>query len=133
MRAALPAGRGAVRAGAGAATAAVVFLLWTQMQTGTAASAAAFAAAAVALLAGLSATLRGREGWAFLSTFVAIAVAVAGLFLALFPDVMPTSLADVTATGMILAAIAVFGTLLAAVVGGKAGERYHRRVDRAAL
>jgi uncharacterized membrane protein len=45
---------------------------------------------------------------------------------------LPTSLADVTATGMILAAIAVLGTLLAAVVGGKAGERFHRRVDRAA-
>ena len=45
---------------------------------------------------------------------------------------LPTSLADVTATGMILAAIAVFGTLLAAVVGGKAGERFHRRVDRVA-
>jgi hypothetical protein len=25
----------------------------------------------------------------------------------------------------------VLGTLLAAVVGGKAGERYHRKVDRA--
>jgi hypothetical protein len=45
---------------------------------------------------------------------------------------LPTSLADVTGTGMILAAIAVLGTLLAAVAGGKAGERFHRRVDRAA-
>jgi cytochrome d ubiquinol oxidase subunit II len=36
----------------------------------------------------------GREGWAFLGTFVTIALGVAGLFLALFPDVMPTSLAD---------------------------------------
>lgn len=45
---------------------------------------------------------------------------------------LPTSVADVTGTGMLLAAIAVVGTLLAAVVGGKAGERFHRRVDRAA-
>jgi hypothetical protein len=45
---------------------------------------------------------------------------------------LPTSLADVTATGMILAAIAVFGTLLAAMLGGKIGESFHRRVDRAA-
>ena len=45
---------------------------------------------------------------------------------------LPTSLADVTATGMILAAVAVLGTLLAAVLGGKAGESFHRRVDRAA-
>ena len=31
----------------------------------------------------------GREGWAFAGTFVTIGAAVAGLFLALFPDVMP--------------------------------------------
>ena len=58
------------------------------------ASAVAFALAAVALVAGLVADRPGREGWAFLGTFVAIALAVAGLFLALFPDVMPTTLAD---------------------------------------
>ena len=33
----------------------------------------------------------GREGWAFVGTFVTIALAVAGLFVALFPDVMPSS------------------------------------------
>ena len=41
---------------------------------------------------------------------------------------LPTSLADVTVTGLILAAVAVLGTLLAAVLGGKAGESFHRRV-----
>jgi len=46
------------------------------------------------LVAGLAAVRAGREGWAFIGTFVAITVGVAGLFLALFPDVMPTSLAD---------------------------------------
>jgi hypothetical protein len=46
---------------------------------------------------------------------------------------LPTSLADVTGTGMILAAVAVLGTLLAAVLGGKIGESFHRRVDRAAV
>ena len=45
---------------------------------------------------------------------------------------LPTSLAEVTGTGMVLAAIAVLGTLLAAVAGGKVGESFHRRVDRAA-
>jgi hypothetical protein len=45
---------------------------------------------------------------------------------------LPTSLAEVTVTGLILAAVAVLGTLLAAVLGGKAGESFHRRVDRAA-
>jgi hypothetical protein len=38
------------------------------------------------------------------------------------------------ATGGIIALIAVvLGTLLAAMSGGKLGERYHRRVDRAAI
>ena len=31
------------------------------------------------------------RGWAFIGTFVCIALAVAGLFVALFPDVMPSS------------------------------------------
>ncbi|MBJ7359365.1 cytochrome d ubiquinol oxidase subunit II [Nocardioides sp.] len=84
----------AVRLGLGAAVAAVAFLGWTQVKTGTVASAVAFVVAALALVGGLLAVTRVREGWAFLGTFVAIAAGVAGLFLGLFPDVMPTSLAD---------------------------------------
>src|SRR3954467_7017044 len=83
----------AAKLGVGAATAAVLFLGWTQLRTGSVASAFAFALAATSLLAALYAVLRGREGWAFTGTFAAIALGVAGLFLALFPDVMPTSLA----------------------------------------
>jgi cytochrome d ubiquinol oxidase subunit II len=74
--------------------AAVAFLGWTQGKTGTVASGIAFVVAALALVGGLLAVMRVREGWAFLGTFVAIAAGVAGLFLGLFPDVMPTSLAD---------------------------------------
>jgi cytochrome d ubiquinol oxidase subunit II len=81
----------AIRLGVAAAVVAVAFLGWTQARTGTTASAAAFAVAAVALAAGIAMAGRGREGWAFLGTFVTIAVAVAGLFLALFPDVMPST------------------------------------------
>jgi len=84
----------AVRVGLGAAVAAVAFLGWTQGRTGTAGSAVAFVLAALALVGGLYAITRVREGWAFLGTFAAIGLAAAGLFLALFPDVMPTSLAD---------------------------------------
>jgi len=83
-----------VKVGLAAAVVAVAFLLWTQLDTGTTGSAIAFVVAAVSLLAGLAAATKAREGWAFLGTFVAIAAGVAGLFLALFPDVMPTSLAD---------------------------------------
>jgi cytochrome d ubiquinol oxidase subunit II len=84
----------AVSVGLGAALVAVAFLTWTQADTGTTGSAVVFVAAALALVAGLLQARAGREGWAFLGTFVAIALAVAGLFLALFPDVMPTTLAD---------------------------------------
>ena len=79
------------RVGTPAAVLAVLFLLLTQAETGTGASLVLFAVAALALVAGLVAAYAGREGWAFLGTFVTIALAVAGLFVALFPDVMPSS------------------------------------------
>ena len=81
----------AVRIGTVAAVLAVVFLVWTQVRTGTAFTAVVFAVAALALVSGLVAARAGREGWAFVGTFVTIALAVVGLFLALFPDVMPSS------------------------------------------
>lgn len=81
----------AVRLGVAAAAAAVVFLTWTQVRTGDASSAVAFVLAAVCLLAGVAAAAAGREGWAFLGTFLTIVLAVGGLFLAMFPDVMPSS------------------------------------------
>jgi cytochrome d ubiquinol oxidase subunit II len=84
----------ALKVGAAAAVVAVVFLVWTQAKTGDAGSAVFFVLAAASLVGGLLAILRAREGWAFTGTFVALALAVAGLFWALFPDVMPTPLAD---------------------------------------
>ena len=48
--------------------------------------------AAGSLVGALAANLRGREGWAFVGTFVTIAMAVATYFLLLFPDVMPSTL-----------------------------------------
>ena len=86
----------AVRIGLAAAVVTVAFLVWTQAETGSGASAVAFGVAALALVGGLLSVQAGREGWGFLGTFVAIALGVAGLFLALFPDVMPTSLLDGT-------------------------------------
>jgi len=82
----------AIKIGLGAAVVAVAFLTWTQAITGSVGSAVAFVVAALALLGGLAAAIRGREGWAFLGTFAAIVLAVTGLFLALFPDVMPSTL-----------------------------------------
>jgi cytochrome bd ubiquinol oxidase subunit II len=84
----------AVKVGLAAAVVAVVFLIWTQVMTGDLGSAVLFVLAALSLVGGLGAILRGREGWAFAGTFAALGLAVAGLFWALFPDVMPTSLSD---------------------------------------
>ncbi len=74
------------------AAVAVVFLTWTQLSTGDLASSALFLLAALALVGALYAAWRTREGWAFVGTFAAIGIAVAGLFVALFPDVMPSTL-----------------------------------------
>lgn len=50
------------------------------------------ALAAGALVAGLIANRVGREGWAFVGTAVAVALGVVSLFVALFPNVMPSTL-----------------------------------------
>lgn len=86
----------AIRIGAVAALIAVGFLTWTQAAHGSGGSAVLFVIAALALVAGLLAAAGGREGWGFTGTFLAIGLAVAGLFAALFPDVMPTTLVDGT-------------------------------------
>ena len=71
---------------------AVVFLTWTQLVSGALWSSAAFLAAGLALVGGLYAAWRAREGWAFVGTFAAIGLAVAGLFMSLFPNVMPSTI-----------------------------------------
>ncbi|MET1060594.1 MAG: cytochrome d ubiquinol oxidase subunit II [Nocardioides sp.] len=83
-----------VRLGVVAAVLAVVFLVWTQVDTGSLGSAVLFVLAAVSLVAGTYLAHLGREGWGFVGTFATIALAVAGLFVALFPDVMPTTLSN---------------------------------------
>jgi hypothetical protein len=46
---------------------------------------------------------------------------------------IPVSTSDLTTGGAIALAAIVLGSLLAAILGGKVGQRYHRRVDRAAI
>ncbi|WP_151523929.1 cytochrome d ubiquinol oxidase subunit II [Serinicoccus kebangsaanensis] len=82
----------ALRLGVVAAVLAVAWLTLLHGRTGTPLSWWAAGLAAAALLGGLALAARGREGWAFSGTFVAIALATTSLFLALFPDVMPSSL-----------------------------------------
>ena len=80
-----------VKVGLVAAVAAVVFLVWAQIKTGNAGSAVFFVLGALCLVGGIAMAKLAREGWAFIGTFATIAFAVAGLFVALFPDVMPSS------------------------------------------
>ncbi len=72
----------------------VMFLLWTHLAYGGLASGSIAAGAALALAGAVLANWRRREGWAFLGTFVAIGLSVVSLFVALFPNVMPSSLND---------------------------------------
>jgi hypothetical protein len=85
----------------------------------------------------------GRQGfgvWA-LGLIVTLLVAAAG---AIFGDQynvfenlnlprIPLNPSDLTTGGAIALAAIVVATLIGAVLGGKLGERYHRRVDRAAI
>jgi cytochrome bd ubiquinol oxidase subunit II len=86
----------ALRTGLVAAALAVGFLVWTLDVRSDAQLFAWFAAlavlAAVALVGALVALRFVREGWAFIGTALTIVFAVAGLFVALFPEVMPSTL-----------------------------------------
>ena len=74
-----------------AAVAAVVFLFWTQLNSMVAGSAVVSVVAALALVGALVANRLRREGWAFIGTALTIGLAVAALFLHLYPNVMPSS------------------------------------------
>ncbi|MFE5791673.1 cytochrome d ubiquinol oxidase subunit II [Streptomyces sp. NPDC056503] len=82
----------ALKLGLVTAVLALAFLIWTQVDTGDGWSLAAMLIAAVSLVGAVGAIKAGREGWSFALSGVTIAAAVAMLFLALFPNVMPSSL-----------------------------------------
>jgi cytochrome d ubiquinol oxidase subunit II len=81
----------ATRIGVAAIVLGAAFLLWTLLAHGDAASWMCGTLTAVLLIAGLVANLREREGWAFGMTGAGVIALVATLFVALFPDVMPSS------------------------------------------
>ena len=80
---------------------------------------------------------QGFGAWLF-GIIVTIALALAAVILGSEYNVLeqlnlpslPVGDATLTTGGAIALAAVVLGTLLAAVIGGKAGERYHRKVDR---
>ncbi|MEV6271062.1 cytochrome d ubiquinol oxidase subunit II [Kribbella sp. NPDC051936] len=86
------ANRLATRTGALAAVLAIGFLAWAQALRGDTVSVGIAIAAVVAFAGGLVANALRREGWAFAGTTFAIGLAVVSLFVALFPDVMPSTL-----------------------------------------
>jgi hypothetical protein len=83
----------------------------------------------------------GRQGvavWAWgiiVVVLLAIVGAIAGSEYNLLGDInlprIPIDEGDLTTGGIIALVAILVGTLLAAIAGGKAGERYHRRVDEA--
>jgi hypothetical protein len=80
---------------------------------------------------------QGLGAWLF-GIAVTILLAVAAVILGSEYNVLeqlnlpslPVGESTLTTGGAITLAAIVLGTLLAAVVGGKAGERYHRKIDR---
>lgn len=80
---------------------------------------------------------QGIGAWVF-GILVTLALAAAAAILGSEYNVLdqlnlpalPVGSDTMTTGGVIAAIVAVVGTLLAAMVGGKAGERYHRKVDR---
>jgi cytochrome d ubiquinol oxidase subunit II len=86
------ANRLATRTGAVAAVLTIAFLWWAQALRGDTVSVVLAVAAVVSFAGGLVANVVRREGWAFAGTAVAIGLAVVSLFVALFPDVMPSTL-----------------------------------------
>ncbi|MCI0384747.1 cytochrome d ubiquinol oxidase subunit II [Streptomyces sp. CNQ085] len=82
----------AVRLGLLTAALAVAFLGWTQLDRGDTTTLTALAVAALALLAAVRAIAAGREGWSFTLSGATVVAAVAMLFLALHPNVMPSTL-----------------------------------------
>src|SRR5215217_4288105 len=84
----------------------------------------------------------GRQGFRvwLLGLIVTIVAAVAGwiggekynVFHQLNLPRIPVDEGDITTGAIITLAVVLIGTLLAAMAGGKAGDRYHRRVDETA-
>jgi len=94
---------GAVRLRAGALAArlapvaivvAGAFLLWTGLAHRDAIGAVLMVAAALTLVAAFLLARVRREGWAFAATGATIVLAVFALFVTLFPNVMPSTMAD---------------------------------------
>jgi cytochrome bd ubiquinol oxidase subunit II len=84
----------AARLGIPVVVIAAAFLVWTAIAHFDGVGVALFVVAAVTLVAAVIANKLGREGWAFIATGATLVLAVIGLFITLFPNVMPSTIAD---------------------------------------
>lgn len=83
----------ALRLGLVATVIAVIALLWAQAFSGRVAVTLPMALlAAVLWLSSLGSTFKGRDGWAFVFSSATILIAVAMLFVGMYPNVMPSSI-----------------------------------------
>jgi cytochrome d ubiquinol oxidase subunit II len=128
------ANRLAAAAGVAAAVLVVGFLAWAQAIRGSTASVIVAALAAAALLGALAANRPSdaqradtslptpqpsrREGWAFAGTAVAVALGVASLFVAMFPNVMPSTLDPVWSLTVTNAASTPYTLKVLTVIAG---------------
>ncbi|MEU8247841.1 cytochrome d ubiquinol oxidase subunit II [Nonomuraea sp. NPDC048916] len=82
----------ALRIGVVAAVIAVTFLIWTQIAHGDLVTWILAAVVAVSFVLALLALLRGRQGWSFLLSAIAIGMTVIWLFSVLYPNVLPSTI-----------------------------------------
>jgi hypothetical protein len=83
---------------------------------------------------------QGLGAW-LIGLIVTVILAIAGALLGAEYNVLerldlpalPVGESKLASGGALALALIVLGTLLAALIGGVAGERYHRRIDRAGL
>jgi len=119
---------------------AAVFLLWTHGLTGNLASAVASVVAALSLVAATLLTRTPREGWAFTATACTIGFAVLALFLALFPDVLPSTVpgnsltvdnaSSTPYTLKVMTWVAAFGTPIVLVYEAWSYWVFRKRISR---
>ncbi|MEB3366640.1 cytochrome d ubiquinol oxidase subunit II [Saccharopolyspora mangrovi] len=82
----------AVKAGLITLALAAFFLVWTSVEFGAPASTPIAILGLAGLIAALEANRRAREGWAFVFSGVSVVAVTVTLFLALYPDVVPSTL-----------------------------------------
>ena len=132
----------ATRYGLIAAVAAVAYLVWTIISLPEKKSIVLVLSALVAIfwLTALGMNLRGREGWAFIFSSLAIVSFVSDLFYALYPRVMPSSISskfDLTITNAssteytlkVMTVVAVIMTPLVLIYQGWTYWVFRKRVS----